>query len=232
MCRHKGWLACLPLVLVLTVAASLDARAQESAFLKQISTFLDEQTSRIGGKVEIAVGQLDSHLALAPCRTIEPFLPASSRLWGKTLIGLRCVEGANWSVSLPVTVRVFGQALVARQALQAGRPLSAGDFEERDVELSLEASPAVIGFDQLEGRVLSRSIAVGTVLRQDWLRPMPVIQAGDAVHLVVNGTGFSIAAEGIAVASAVDGQSVRARAEGGKMVTGTARPGRIVEILQ
>ena len=56
-------------------------------------------------RMAVQVGALDSRLALAPCAQVEPYMPIGTRLWGKTRIGLRCIDGASrWNVFLPVQV--------------------------------------------------------------------------------------------------------------------------------
>ena len=58
-------------------------------------------------RIEIEPGQLDPRLKLTPCRRIEPYLPTGSTAWGRTRVGLRCLQGpTRWNVYLPVTVRV------------------------------------------------------------------------------------------------------------------------------
>src|SRR5574344_1861168 len=64
-------------------------------------------------RMEVQVGQLDPRLRLAPCARVEPFLPAGTRLWGRTRLGLRCVQGAvQWTVFLPITIQAWGPAWV------------------------------------------------------------------------------------------------------------------------
>lgn len=67
-----------------------------------------------GARIVVQLGELDSRLRLAPCSKVQPYLPRGLQMWGRSRIGLRCIDGAaRWNVSLPVTVQVFGQALVA-----------------------------------------------------------------------------------------------------------------------
>ena len=77
-------------------------------------------------RMEVSVGTLDSRLRLAPCARVEPYLPAGSRLWGRTRLGLRCVEGATaWNVFLPVTIKAFGPAWVLNNNVTTGTVLTA-----------------------------------------------------------------------------------------------------------
>ena len=196
----------------------------------ELQKFIAEQTSRMTGRIEVEFGQIDPRLTLAPCAKIEPYLPASARLWGKTNIGLKCVSGAFWNVSLPIHVRVFGTALVTNRNVQAGQALLREDFVEQELELTRDHGRPVYDLAALENKTLSRSIGSGVILREEWMRSIPVIQSGDQVKVIAIGAGFSVTSEGQAISSAVEGQVVRVRAESGRVVTGVARPGRIAEI--
>jgi flagella basal body P-ring formation protein FlgA len=47
---------------------------------------------------------------------------------------------------------------------------------------------------------------------------------------VGTGNGFSISTDGVALATAAAGESVRVRVESGRTLSGVARKGRIVEV--
>jgi flagellar basal body P-ring formation protein FlgA len=203
----------------------------ESPLEAQLRAFLAENTAAAIGRVEIEVGQIDPRQNLQPCRRIEPFIPQGRQLWGRTSIGLRCADGPNWTILIPVNVRVFGRGLVATRAIQANQPLGPDDTSEIETELSRDPGLPVQDPNSLVERTLSRSIAAGTLLRQDWLKQMPVIIAGDAIRLVVNGRGFQLATEGTAVNSASEGQAVRVRVDSGRLVQARARTGKTAEVM-
>lgn len=191
---------------------------------------LDRETAGIDGRVEVAVGQLDPRLTLAPCNRIEPFLPAGTKAWGRIHVGMRCRDGAAWTVFLPVTIKVFGTALAARRPLKSGEAPADNDVEPLESELSREPGLPVSDLKQVSGRILARALMPGQVLRMEHFRSAPAVSQGDQVKLVALGPGFSVSADGEALAHALDGQSVRVKTEAGRIVTGTARPGRIVEL--
>ena len=84
-------------------------------------------------RTEIELGELDSRLRLAPCAKVEPFLPPGARLWGKTRLGLRCVQGTSrWTVFLPLTVKAFGPAWVVRGDIASGTVLTESDALQAD----------------------------------------------------------------------------------------------------
>ncbi len=152
-------------------------------------------------------------------------------MWGRTNIGVRCVDGAvRWNVYLPIEVRVFAPALVAVRPIAVGQPIAVEDVESQDVDLTREPPGVLLDPAQLETRVASRAILVGTPLRAEMLRAKPVIAQGDLVKVIYLGTGFTVAGEGKALAAAGAGQSVRVQMESGRIVSGTAREGRQVEL--
>ena len=76
--------------------------------------WLDETLSNGSGKLplrmEVTVGELDRRLKLAACERVEPYIPPGSQLWGKTRLGLRCVQGVSrWNVFLPITVKALAR---------------------------------------------------------------------------------------------------------------------------
>lgn len=174
-------------------------------------------------RIEIRVGAPDPRLTLAPCQRIEPFLLAGVRLWGSARIGIRCVEGAHWSTTLPVQVEVHGPALVARATLPAGAAVSADDFTLEQRALTRESGSIVGDPTMVRGKILARPLTAGQVLKADGLRQPMVFVAGDPVRIRINADGFTISAEGIALNPAAEGQPIRVRTENGRVVSGTVR---------
>lgn len=181
-------------------------------------------------RVELRFGPVDLQALPAACTRVEPFVPPGGRLWGRSSLGLRCTGGASWSALLPVTVSAWGPALVAASPLAAGTVLTAQDLALQEVELSREAAGALREPRQAEGQTLARALAPGQVLRADMVRMTTVVQAGDPVRLQILGAGFTITSSGQALNSAGQGQVVRVRTELGKVLSGVAREGRVVDV--
>ncbi len=181
-------------------------------------------------RMEVSVGSLPSGMQLAPCARVEPFVPSGVRLWGRTHVGMRCIEGANWSVLVPVTVSIFGPALIAARPLAAFQPIAAEDLRTAEVEWTREPQGIATDMAQIEHRVPTRPIGVGQPVPLNALRAPLVVGQGDPVKITGQGRGFSIQTDGIALTSAQDGQPVRVRIESGRILTGTARAGRTVEV--
>lgn len=227
--------ACACVLVFSSLALSALAQAQAPApkpasELEDLRLFIESRTGGLAARVEVSVGTPDPRLQLAPCNRAEPFLPSGARLWGRSFVGLRCVDGARWSITVPVDVKVFGPALVANRPLAANQPVGAGDVQMTEVELSREPAAVFADARSLEGKLLLRPIQAGSPLRTDYFRAAPVISQGDAVRLIARGPGFSVSTDALALNHAGDGQTVRVKVENGRVVTGVARPGRVVEV--
>ena len=172
-------------------------------------------------RFEVSIGQLDPRLRLAPCQHVEPYLPEGTRLWGKARIGLRCTQGpSRWNVYLPITVKAFGPALVGTGHLAAGSVLTSADLAQAEVDLAEDTSATMLHADLVVGRVLARPLKAGQSLRQSHLKPRQWFAAGDAVTVVAQGPGFSVAGEAQALTNGIEGQPARVRTESGRTLTG------------
>ncbi len=182
-------------------------------------------------RAQVEVGTLDPYLRLAPCNQVEPFLYPGARLWGRGFVGLRCMEaGRAWSVSVPVVVHYFGPALVATQPIPVLTPIMAAQVQRADVDLTREQGGVATRLSQVLDHTLQLPVAAGQAIPLDALRVVPAVRQGDAVTLVGKGTGFTITTDGIALGAAGPGDPVQVKTESGRIVTGTAERGRVVEL--
>jgi flagella basal body P-ring formation protein FlgA len=182
-------------------------------------------------RVEVVIGALDPRLRLAPCQHVEPYLPEGMRMWGRTRVGVRCTQGPTlWNIYLPVTVKVFGRALVATHPLPAGSVLTAGDLTQAEVDLAEDSSAVVVDPDAAGGRVLARALKAGESLRQSQLRPRQWFSAGETVTVIARGQGFSVASRGRALSNGYEGQPARVRTESGRVLTGQPVAERRMEL--
>ena len=182
-------------------------------------------------RMEVSVGSLDSRLRLAPCARVEPYLPSGARLWGRTRIGLRCVEGATaWNVFLPVTVKAFGPAWVLAGPVAAGAVLTAEDAVEGEVDWAAEAAPVMANPDMWVGQVAARTLAGGQALRQSMVRAPHLFRAGAQVRIVAQGPGYAVTSAGQAMTAGAAGQTVRIRMANGRVISGTVSENGTVDV--
>ena len=182
-------------------------------------------------RVEVIVGRLDPRLRLAPCQQVETYVPEGVRLWGNARIGVRCTRGASkWNVYLPITVKVYGKALVATGALAAGSALAAADLAQAEVDLAEDPSVPLANRDVVVGRTLARALKAGQSIRQAHLKARQWFAAGETVTVTAQGEGFSVAGEAQALNAGVEGLPVRVRTEAGRVLTGLPVGERRVEL--
>jgi flagella basal body P-ring formation protein FlgA len=222
----------LPFALACTLALGAQAQVaplDESA----LRAFVSQHVASAGPQVtrfDIQFGSVAPRADLAACARTEPFLPPSARPWGRMAVGVRCVQGATWTQMVPVTVRAWGMALVAAAPLAAGSVPGPADVREEEIEISREPGTVLRDASALQGRALVRPLLAGQAFRADALRAVQVVSAGDPVRLRMAGAGFAVTASGQALAGAAEGQPLRVRTEFGKVLTGVAREGRIVDV--
>ena len=228
-------------VFLFTLGAHAQAQTQATGgrpeFLDATQRWLDDAVSAVRPagvaalRMEVAVGELDSRLRLAPCARVEPHIPVGTRLWGKTRLGLRCLEGsAKWNVFLPVTVRAFGSAWVIKGNVAPGAVLTEDDAIEVEVDWAEESSPIVTNPAQWVGQVAARALTTGQALRQAMIKPAQVFQAGAQVRVVAQGPGFQVTSDGQALSAGVVGQPARVRMDNGRVMSGVVLDNRTVKL--
>jgi flagellar basal body P-ring formation protein FlgA len=173
----------------------------------------------------------DHRLQLAPCAQTEAFLAAGQPAWGRTRVGLRCTDGrAQWTVFAPMQVQVWAPALVLNEALPAGARLGLGPWVEREVDWAAQPGTPMTDQNTAAGRTLARPLAAGEALRETHLQPLQWFSSGATVQVVAAGAGFSISTEALALGHGVQGQPVRVRTEGGRVLVGRATGAARVEV--
>ena len=204
-----------------------EAVAQATALLHQAA----QAGAPRGARILALPGVLDARLKLAPCTQVQAFLPGGVTAWGKTRVGLRCVQGpVAWQVFLPVTVQVWAPAVVAQAALPAGAQLAGSQLALAVVDWAAAPGAPQAELSALDGRVLVRPVAAGQVLRASDLRARQWFASGDTVQFVAQGRGFAVSAEGQAMTAGLEGQPVRVRMESGRVVVGLPVGQRRVEL--
>lgn len=209
--------------------------ADTSAIYANAQRWLDDtlasSSASLPLRMEVSVGELDRRLRLAPCDQVQPYIPPNVRLWGKTRLGLRCVQGpSKWNVFLPITVKAFGPAWVVKGMVAQGATLSEEDAMAVEVDWAELNSPIVANVSDWVGQTATRTLSTGQALRQDMVRASQVFQAGAQVRVLAQGVGFEIVTSAQAVSSGVVGQSARVRMDNGRVMTGQVLDSRTVRL--
>ncbi len=193
-----------------------------------VADFVRQQTASLPGNASYRIENIDQRIRLSACSRIEAFQPAGSQLIGKTSVGVRCMKENGWSIFVPVHVRIRLDLLISARQLPSGHTLRNEDITSQTVEAS--RIEGLTDSRQALGQVLRYGIAAGQVLREGMLRPPYSVTQGQVVQLAVQGNGFSIHGEGVAMNNAGEGQAVRVRVGSGRVIGGIARTSGVVEI--
>ncbi|AOI99232.1 flagellar basal body P-ring formation chaperone FlgA [Burkholderia sp. LA-2-3-30-S1-D2] len=209
--------------------ATLPGHQDPDTIRRTALAFLQQQVAGLPGKTTATVAAAFPR-GLAACTTLEPFLPTGARLWGRTTVGVRCAGERPWTVYLQAKVAVQATYYVAARQIAPGEPLTAADLVARDGDLTVLPLAVITDPAQAVGAIALARISAGLPLRQDMLKSAASVSAGQTVRVVAAGPGFTISAEGSALANAAPGQSVRVRMAAGQIVTAIVKDAGTVEI--
>ncbi len=174
-----------------------------------------------GADIQAQAGTLDPRWRLAPCARVQAHPAPGSPAWGRTRVGLRCVQGGTaWNVYVPVTVQVHAPAWVARAALPAGVVLGPEHLQQASVDWAGETSPPFDDLGSLTGRHLAQPLRAGQPVREKQLQQRRWFRVGQTVEVVAVGAGFSVSASGRALSDGLAGRPARVRTEAGRVLVG------------
>jgi flagella basal body P-ring formation protein FlgA len=211
-------------------AAANAAGSQDGDSIRAAAlAFLQQQAAGLPGKVEITVMPAFPR-GLAACDTLEPFMPTGARLWGRTTVGVRCAGEHPWTLYLQARVALNATYFLAARAIAPGEVLTAADLVARDGDLASMPQAVVTDPAQAVGATTLSRVPAGLPLRTDMLRSASSVAIGQTVHVVTNGTGFAISAEGSVMNNAAPGQQVRVKTAGGQIISGIVKDSQTVEI--
>ncbi len=197
-----------------------------------VRQYVESQTLGYPGKVNIEIQPLDSRIRIAECDVMEGFTVQGARLWGKTNVGVRCVQSATkpWTLYVQADVQVWGDYAVTALPLSQGSPLQPTDVVMQNGDLTKLPTGIITDLSMLEGKKTLLNMPLGTVLRPDLLKAMPVIMQGQTVQLSSSGEGFVITADGTAMQTANVGQVVNVKVSSGQVVKGVAQANGKVDV--
>lgn len=228
---RSAWLALVGLAPAWAQAQSgAEIQVQALQWLRQAAQEVNA-TASTPLRLEVSVGDIDARLKLAPCGNMEAYQPAGARLWGKTRVGVRCVDGmSRWNVTMPATVKATGLAWVVCNPVSVGSPIADTDVIQAEVDWAAEPDAILPERAQWLEQVAARSLSAGQALRRTMVKPAQVFQPGTLVRVVAQGAGFQVSSEGQALTAGVVGQSARVRMENGRVSAGVVVNSRTVRI--
>lgn len=222
------------LFLSIIASSHADEDKQNLQEIKEIvKQFLIKETAGISStnKITVEAGSVDSRLNLTKCALPEAFMPAGSRLWGKTSVGVRCLAPDRWTIYVPGAVKIWGNYYTTAKPITRGQTISQADLSATNGDLTSLPSGIVTEASQAVGRTSINTLAAGIPLRQDGLRLQQVVLQGQTIRLISHGSGFKVSTEGQALNNASEGQLAKVKINSGQVISGIAKYGGVVEII-
>lgn len=224
-------MAVCPLVMA-EVAAVQPEKQSLAEIVRLVETFLMAKAADMRSQVRIDVIPPDDRLDLAACAAPQVFLPTGARFQGRVTVGVRCSVPVPWTVYVQANVAVMMEYLVTALPLAAGHIIGYNDLLSITAEQTSASAGYATDAAQLVGRSVMVPLAAGTPFRLNLVRKVDVVKRGQSVRVVSSGKGFRISAKGVVQSDGVEGDAVKVKLSSGKIVTGLAHEGGIVELSQ
>ena len=194
-----------------------------------IRRFVQKSPAVSGFRTEVDFLDPSMNLPACPGGTIEVLSAPNVRLWGRSLIQLRCLKAA-WLYNIPLIVRVYGDYVISTRYLQAGNRLSSSDMRVINGDLTSVQDDVIRAPKEADDRVLTRPIQMGMPIGLNDLRETAVIKVGDPVTILLKGRDFQVTGSGVAQSQGMINDMVRVRLNDGQVLQGKViRPG-VVEM--
>lgn len=217
---------------VFALAPLPPAQAQSLAEFQQLATeLIATHSSQLEGQlsVTLAAPRLEQR---RPCTDgLSAFLPGGARLRPRMNIGFRCEGPQHWSLYAQAEIAVNGSYLVASAPIKNGENLDRSKVQQREGNLLQQPADVLTQWEQLARQQARQRIAAGQPIRAGALRDTESVLRGSTVKLVIEGQGFSVSTEGVAMEDAAPGQAIQVRNPAGALLSGRVRNAGTVEIL-
>ena len=192
-----------------------------------IKRFIQKSPTVNGLRVETE--WLEPNLTIPACLggSVEILAPTGARLWGRSMIQLRCTKAA-WLINVPVNIHAYGDYVVASRYLPFGQKLEIGDIRVIEGDLTVLPDDVLRNPRAAYERILGKSLQMGMPIGLNDLKESAVIKVGDPVRIQLTGKDFQVSGEGIAQTPGMIGDMVRVRLSDGQVLQGKVlRPGII-----
>ncbi len=123
------------MVLTHSPAFGGDTQSHES-IRKAVETYVLGQMGNTDGDLTVSVGRLDRRLKLRACSLpLEAFFSNNRKNSARKTVGIRCSDGKDWMLYLPVTITLMREVVVAAGELPKKRQLTIDDLimEKRNI---------------------------------------------------------------------------------------------------
>jgi flagella basal body P-ring formation protein FlgA len=206
--------------------ASIRATAEQ--FVRDSAANLTNENA----KLFAAAGELDARLQLETCQgALNAFALNGAPIAARVTIGVRCDQGATWTVYVPVMVECEVDVLVLRNSMQRDAHAATSDVEVQHRRVPGFGAAYISDANTLRDQHLKRPLPAGTVLLADMMARDLVVKRGQQVMLVFGSNGLVIQAPGLALADGGTADRIRVQNQTSlKVVEGVIESGNLVRV--
>ncbi|HSB95646.1 MAG TPA: flagellar basal body P-ring formation chaperone FlgA [Spongiibacteraceae bacterium] len=203
--------------ILLALSATAPVQALENPQLREavdrfMSGHVDKLKKHFGGKtrVEYSVGTLDSRQTVPACPApLKVEARESPQTTTYLNLQVSCVEGGNWSLYVPIELKIYRPVVVAVKPLTQGATIAADDVRLSEANISQIAGQYISDLDEVIGKDVKRGIASGSPVLGQQLVPPMLVRRGEAVVISAASNVVGVKVSGIALTDGRLGEQIR-----------------------
>ena len=157
-------------------------------------------------------------------------LSPGQKLWGKAIAQAQCPGFSQALFFVTLHVDVMTPVLVASQALAKGVAIQDTDIAVAMRNITQLKNGYLHNPKQLVQKKTTQHLASGTVIEPRYVEGPRLIKQGDKVQIKMQGQGFAVEAQGVALDNAGLGDTVRVRTPQGRVLRTQAIAFMVVEL--
>lgn len=182
---------------------------------------------------QVLVESLDNRLRLQRCeKTLKTFSNSAANTVGSRTIGVKCPAATEWTVYVPVKVKVMKPVVVAAKPLAPHTTLSAADVRMQVMDIAELRQGFLESTAQIEGQQLRYPLSVGSVIPSRGLKQEKVVRRGEQIVLVAAAGSMEVRMNGTALEDASVGDKVRVKnSSSERVVEGIVHSPGIVKVI-
>lgn len=231
--RHKVYFLTLLLcAVILSTAQPVMAETRENLTSDAVTRHILGEWKKRGGSEDddVSFPALGNGLSLPGCQT-EPDVSFVRHLQpGRNGAEVKCSQ-PFWQQFIAFELHVYEEVMVMKEALPADTELTPEHLKAVILDTSGLTQGYFSSAGQLAGMQSRRPLRAGTPLTPDMLRPVNLIERGQAVKVRLNKPGIRIVLEGTALSDGHAGERIRVRnLSSGKMLYAEVISNSVVEI--
>ncbi|SDN38481.1 flagellar basal body P-ring formation chaperone FlgA [Vreelandella arcis] len=215
------WVSALLLTSMALVALIPAANASETkhdALMESVHQFLYQETQALGNEVVINLRAPSPHLPT--CTAPDPFLTNQNEApLGRVSVGVRCGTDSRQVRYLQAEVDVIGSYIVAALDIERGSQITSDMLREKNGNLGDLSPRAVTQPDDIIGKIARRPIASGTAIQTHFIQAPHLVERGQRVTVIAQGTSFRVSREGEALEDGAMDEKIRVRFDSREVLT-------------